>query len=393
MALVTSYDQAKIDDLLADLQAWATANLAPITEPQAVNAQAAADAAQADVDSLDTQVVKLSGNQAVAGQKTFTDVFRVANDDVQLGVGAAGAGPYLNVGSLGSPDSTWVDARSSDANCDLRLRAKGTGRVRTNSRLYLENGLQVLQTNVGTSTYTATLNDEIIAVGTTCTVTLPNNAAGLYAGKRYTIANTGSGIVSLSGVPLVGVSATIPAGNSITLWSDGTNYYQEGVNGEIICTSSTKPTVNLYAGLRIFETDKLRSCVYSGSAWYVSDHCGWTAWTPVFTGLTSPAGVFKYNFTANRLEIMGYFSAGSCSAAGQPTMTIPSGLTLTTAGVQRQQYFTGPPVNLIAILTGNTNSITLNLTAGPNGANFANGDSVASARITGCVFEVQETYF
>lgn len=385
MTLVTSYTQAKIDALLADLQSWASANLAPITEPLAVAAQADVDALTAVVAANDAAAVHDTGDEIIAGNKTFSGQTKFPNDAHSVGVGADGsAGTYVELGSLGSPTDAWVDARGSDADVNLSLRAKGAGAVLGRSLFYPVEGLRVRQTNVGGSTYTATLADEVIAIGATCTLTLPNNAGGLFAGKRYTIANTGSGVITISTTAgVVDFTTTIPAGNVINLWSDGFNYYNENPFLRIKCTSSTRPTGNLYAGLEIFETNTKRVWIYDGSAWIIiSDQAGAT-YTPTLTNITGGTASGKYRYlNAKTIHIQAAITAGTWTTAGTVvTVSLPSGIQTDSFMTQVVNWNFNTNISPTGYASGGASTMALSYINPQTAGNIAAGTSMANARI------------
>lgn len=69
----------------------------------------------------------------------------------------------------------------------------------------------------------------------------------------------------------------------------GTRWVHGAVTTDLLvpCTSSTRPTLGLWAGMQIFETDTNTIQVYDGTAWrQVSALGAWTAYTPTDANIT-----------------------------------------------------------------------------------------------------------
>lgn len=63
------------------------------------------------------------------------------------------------------------------------------------------------------------------------------------------------------------------------------------LGGVIVCTSTTRPTVNLWEGMTIFERDTNQMLIYSGSAWeHVATIGAWSTYTPTFGGTSATLG-------------------------------------------------------------------------------------------------------
>lgn len=97
----------------------------------------------------------------------------------------------------------------------------------------------------------------------------------------------------------------------------------------------------------------------------------WTAWTPTFTNCTSPAGTFMYRKIGKTLYVRGYFSAGTVTAGGGITVTLPAGLSA-AAGVNQ-------------ILAGAVNSGVVYFYAG-GGTTFSTGTLTGGSSLVGTAF-------
>lgn len=164
------------------------------------------------------------------------------------------------------------------------------------------------------ATSTAILSDRYIFVNGGCTtLNLPRAADGLFAGKSVTIY----------------VNQT--AGNNVTVTSVG------AVAGFVTFAnpgggSATTSSIVLSAGSAVtFMSD--------GSAYYVvSQTAGggaWTSYTPTFTNITSGAGNFAYKIVGKTLYLRADFTAGTATANGVCTFSLPSGVTSVAA---RQRF-------------------------------------------------------
>ena len=386
MPLVTSYDKAKIDDLLADLQAWATANLAPVTEPLAVAAQADVDALTTTVASNDSAAVHKTGAESIAGVKTFTDRIQGNSSDNYFGDGVDGSGPSVDIGNLGTA-SCWVDARGSDANVPLILRAKGSSDILTNSRL---NAAQALRENVAivnAASYSATLQDRHIVVNVASTITLPNNAGGLWDGKRYTIINNGTGAVTISApsAGLTGFTTTLPPRHVVNLWSDGFGYYGEDNNGTIVCTSTSRPTGNLYAGMVIYETDTTRTRIYDGSGWKTHTDISSGTWTPTLTNVSGGTASGKYRYINQYLmEIQIAITAGTLTTAGTVvSASLPPAIVTDSFMTQPIACNFNTNISPTAFAQGGDTKVQMSYINPQTAANIAAGTSLANVRFAG----------
>jgi len=64
------------------------------------------------------------------------------------------------------------------------------------------------------------------------------------------------------------------------------------LGGQIACTSITRPTVNLWQGLTIFETDTLKALVWDGSTWVESLALGaWNTYSTTWATTSAPAAL------------------------------------------------------------------------------------------------------
>ena len=69
----------------------------------------------------------------------------------------------------------------------------------------------------------------------------------------------------------------------------GTRWVHGAISTDLVipCTSTTRPTLGLWAGMKIYETDTNTVQVYDGSAWRQIAALGaWTAYTPTDTAIT-----------------------------------------------------------------------------------------------------------
>lgn len=74
------------------------------------------------------------------------------------------------------------------------------------------------------------------------------------------------------------------------------------LGGVVVCTSTTRPTVGVYAGMQIYETDTKRLRVYDGDSWEVYGDVGArVSWTPGVVQPGAIAGVIIYGSTSYKI--------------------------------------------------------------------------------------------
>lgn len=107
--------------------------------------------------------------------------------------------------------------------------------------------------------------------------------------------------------------------------------------GIAVCTSTTRPTDNLYDGLFIFETDTERLIKYDGSAWRIIGSDGeWISYTPTFAGTLGNGTIQGYYMQVGRIVhvkirmVMG--STSAMPVAGSVKFTLPVNRDTTMSG-------------------------------------------------------------
>lgn len=123
------------------------------------------------------------------------------------------------------------------------------------------------------------------------------------------------------------------------------------LGGTIVCTSSTRPTLNVFEGMVIYESDTNRQCVYDGTGWLILSE-PWQAISPVLaqggTVATAGAGTFAQQRRSNGLLEFefGLVVSGSGSAATTIQITMPTASSRTT-GVVGPGYISDTSANRV----------------------------------------------
>lgn len=133
------------------------------------------------------------------------------------------------------------------------------------------------------------------------------------------------------------------------------------------CTSSTRPTVGLWAGMRIYETDTNREYIYNGTDWV--QRSGSPVWvTPTMeNSWVSFGGAYqapRYSKVGDIVTIQGHVKSGSLLTAA---FTLPAGYrpaaTLTFASIDGTGALGRVDITAtgaVAPMTGNTAFFSLN---------------------------------
>lgn len=110
--------------------------------------------------------------------------------------------------------------------------------------------------------------------------------------------------------------------------------------GVVVCTSTTRPTANLYEGLHIYQTDDDLRYVYSGSTWIlIGSSNAPTAFTPTLLGSTTdptlgsgPTEDGFYQESNGFLQMWWniVFGTGSTFGSGNYQIAVPGGVTIRT---------------------------------------------------------------
>lgn len=128
----------------------------------------------------------------------------------------------------------------------------------------------------------------------------------------------------LARVAVAAGATTVVTANLTDLRTTTTGQTRAAALGGIIpCTSSTRPTTNLYAGLHIYETDTKLVYAYNGSSWDLVSGAA-TAWTaPTFTNSWSTyGGAFQspqYRKVGDMVQLRGAMTGGTGTAFTLPT--------------------------------------------------------------------------
>lgn len=103
------------------------------------------------------------------------------------------------------------------------------------------------------------------------------------------------------------------------------------LGGIVVCTSATRPTVNLTTGLTAYETDTGILTTYNGSTWVpIERTSAWTAWSPTLVGLTIGNGSVSaaYMTDGKRLTFRIKVLFGTTTTDTAPTtLSLPAGIT------------------------------------------------------------------
>jgi len=86
------------------------------------------------------------------------------------------------------------------------------------------------------------------------------------------------------------------------------------LGGIVVCTSATRPTVGLYEGLTIYETDTDKIYTYTGSAWVQVVALGaWDSYTPTLVNWTLGAGSVTGRWTRSgrTIDVYGRINFGT----------------------------------------------------------------------------------
>lgn len=164
---------------------------------------------------------------------------------------------------------------------------------------------------------------------------------------------------------------------------------------KIPCTSSTRPTLGLWEGMTIVETDTDLEFTYDGAAWVNTGNLGaWPTWTPTLTQSTAVAKtITRASWTRQGRMISGDFqlavtAAGTANAAITVHLPVPaaagypdgaaigSGYWLDASSITCHGNLGITTDDRVAFYAGSAANAAnpLGLTASPNGAAIASGD-------------------
>lgn len=158
---------------------------------------------------------------------------------------------------------------------------------------------------------------------------------GAAGGARRIATHWGSG----SSFPTAGALAAgdtflrTDIGTNGSLWQYTGNTSQGSggwiAEGAVACTSTTTPTVALYAGLAIYETDTKATRLYDGANWYLTGAAPWIGGISGSWSLASTLAVPQYlSVTTFAGNPAGWAGAGNptrilpCSGAGYYDLTV-----------------------------------------------------------------------
>lgn len=99
------------------------------------------------------------------------------------------------------------------------------------------------------------------------------------------------------------------------LWTFiGTAWVQRSAT--VICTSTTRPTTGLYAGLEIYETDTGRRYIYDGAAWQSSGQSSrsWTVISDIVLGADGPITFAAIPQTYTHLQVIATVRTATATA-------------------------------------------------------------------------------
>lgn len=155
--------------------------------------------------------------------------------------------------------------------------------------------------------------------------------------------------------------------------------------GQAICTNATHPSSNLIFGDVILETDTKRYFGWDGGAWRLISDMDYKVYNPATTGASSsPVAFAKWKFIADRLiHFQAGFSAGTVTTTGvSPTIALPTGIIADALTGQSLISFVG---NACAKSTANGSASVLTLsTKGPTAADtWVAGDALTGWRCYG----------
>lgn len=106
-------------------------------------------------------------------------------------------------------------------------------------------------------------------------------------------------------------------------------FYDDYIREQVIvtCLSSARPSS--VEGRCIYETDTDRMMVYNGAAWAVVNEPAQT-YTPTLTNVTGGTVSAEYVRVRDKVWVEGNITAGTATAAGVITVSLPSGLAVTS---------------------------------------------------------------
>lgn len=104
--------------------------------------------------------------------------------------------------------------------------------------------------------------------------------------------------------------------------------YACGLSGVLVCTSTTRPTLNLSNGMVIFETDTKNVYIYNGLSWdlFNSVPGAWTAPTLLnsWVNVGAPQQVAQYRKVGDMVQLRGSVKNGTATS-GTTIYTLPTG--------------------------------------------------------------------
>ena len=161
----------------------------------------------------------------------------------------------------------------------------------------------------------------------------------------------------------------------------GTRWVHGAISTDLVipCTSTTRPTLGLWAGMTIFETDTNTIQVYDGAAWRQIAALGvWTAYTPTDTAITVGNGtrVARYRMIDPKtcafrwsLKLGSTSTVGTNAAIGLPFTAMTSAFDLyQTAPAYYLDSGSRNYVGVARIDSAATTGVLLHTEAGGSGA-------------------------
>lgn len=279
-------------------QAQVLLNIPTVTNPLAVGSGGTGQNSYADGQIL---IGNSSGGSLVKTTLTAGAGVTVTNGNGSITLASTGITALTGDATATGPGSAALTLATVNANvgtftnATITVNAKGLITAASSGSA----GTVAYNVTAQSTTYSAVINDYVVASGASFTITLPT-AVG-QSGKSIVIQHNGTSLSQLY---------TLNTTSSQTIGGIASGSYILYTNGE---------TLNL---------------ISDGSNWQILEHrvsSGWTTYTPTFTGYGTPASVgFTYRRMGDTLEVSGYYTTGTNTGV-TVSITLPTGINIDTA--------------------------------------------------------------